>query len=136
MAEKVLSDSDKSDSKTNIIDMGNVGHTMSDESDSDSASLKAEPPKKKIKRVRKVVVEQRTKCYSSSDESDKENSSQKKLQNSPPSVQVTTEASNANDDISTLYQNQMDDPRVQDLVWRQENTGTKYSRTLLMTFMY
>ena len=104
MAESNPISSESEKETESHIDLSNVGHTMSDESSSDTNSGQTEKGKKrKIRKLRKLIVEKRT--LSSDDDSDKENKKTKIDEANIPDFE-----SDGNADMSPLYQNQEGHP--------------------------
>ena len=97
MASKDSSD----DEKPKKFDMGNPGHTMSDDSSkSDSENIKRK--KRPLRRFKKIIVEKRPRSTSS----EKSYDGNKVLKGD---ISETS--------MSPLYQNQEADPKVQALIW-------------------
>ena len=92
-----------------LIEMGDVGHTLSDSSSDGVMENKKKRLSRKRKWVPKLVVEKRS--VSSSDNSDKENS----LKKNAIDVSNNSPASDSDSDgkISPLYQNQLAHPKNQ-----------------------
>ena len=131
MASNIGNPNDSSDSDTNEkgLDFRNVDHTMSDESSkSDKKDSDSEGKPKRFRRVRKIIVEKRPR--SSSEDSDKENKKVHASNNHHSDGDVVDE-NNDETVVEPLYQNQMEDPRVQSLLWHQYHDGEYFFVTLL-----